>query len=1200
MKKVISFIVNKRYFILAAMLALATLCAICIPSVTINEDMTEYLPDDSGMRQGLDIMNEAFPETETTNGIRVMFTDLADSDIATIKSRLEKIDNVDSVSYDTTEKYNKDNHTLFLLNMSCDYGSEEESVITEALKADFSEYEMCYRSNDVSGAGIPTWVLLLALTMLVIILFAMCGSWFEPLLFLSVIGIAVVINLGTNIALGSIGTITASIAAILQLVLSMDYSIMLMNRYRQERRTTESKTEAMKTALQMSFGSISSSSLTTVVGLLMLCFMSFGIGLELGIVLAKGVFISLVCVFTILPTLIILCDKIIAKTEKKRKHNTVSGKKKPSFSSGMAAFAKKSRYAMMAVFVLLFVGMSILQSYTPINFTQNTDDPIADTFPQKNMLVMIYDNKDEEKIAELIERLEKNENVTQVMSYPNLLGKPYTADELGASIGDLGSSMGADTGDMPEFDPALLSLVYYHYYDGQTKPLTMSDFLQFLSNDILNNDTFADAISPEMREQADMLGQFSSKEALQTQRTAAELAAMFDIDETMINTVLRLYHGGDVSGKTMTLVQFADFLSNDLLADPMFADSFDDETKGQLVYMNGLIQCAASANPLTPAQMSAMLGMSEDETAQLYFLYLSQNDTAFQQEMAAMTMKLTDFVALARAQSNNPQLAQMEQLIGVAVSGRTLGAAELAGITGMSEPEVSGIFMAAGGVTSMTLPDFLNATVTLAPTNQQLQQLNQIVQLAVSGAPLDAQTLATVFGMEVTQVYQLFGLSLAPQKTITLSAFTNFLVNTVLTNESYAAGFDEATKAQLTTLNQMVQAAASGAGLNTAALSSTFGMDESMTALIFRLYYGGDVTGKTMSMEQLVNFLKSDILTNPAFADKLDASTAELLMGAGTIIDAVVSEKAYTAAEAHQLLGTLTDDLDENMVEMLYFYYAGQHYSNAEWTMSIDGLFEHLTSSVLEDTRFASFIDEDMRQELMSVKTELKDGIAMLKSDTYSRMMISTTLPEESDKTTVFISELNESCKGFEGEYYLIGNSAMHYEMGESFDSELLLITILTIVSIFLIVALTFRNVAIPTILVLLVQCAVYITVSVFHAPGVYYLALLIVECILMGATIDYAILFTSYYREYRETMEQEDAVKNAYKGAIHTILTSGLILVLVPGAIGLLSSGTMSEVCLAISIGSLSAVSLILLVLPALLIVFDKVVARKRKSKTE
>lgn len=154
-----------------------------------------------------------------------------------------------------------------------------------------------------------------------------------------------------------------------------------------------------------------------------------------------------------------------------------------------------------------------------------------------------------------------------------------------------------------------------------------------------------------------------------------------------------------------------------------------------------------------------------------------------------------------------------------------------------------------------------------------------------------------------------------------------------------------------------------------------------------------------------------------------------------------------------------------------------------------------------------------------------------------------------------FLDELDAWCVGnLKGEYHLVGDGPMAWEMSKGFHDELTLITLLTAGAIYLVVALTFRNLLIPALLVLIVQCGVYLTVLATGLQGysIYYLALLIVQCILMGATVDYGILFTSNYRDARARMGVAPALESAYVRSIHTVMTSGLIIVLVCGAIAM------------------------------------------------
>ena len=188
------------------------------------------------------------------------------------------------------------------------------------------------------------------------------------------------------------------------------------------------------------------------------------------------------------------------------------------------------------------------------------------------------------------------------------------------------------------------------------------------------------------------------------------------------------------------------------------------------------------------------------------------------------------------------------------------------------------------------------------------------------------------------------------------------------------------------------------------------------------------------------------------------------------------------------------------------------------------------------------------------------------------------------------------------GAHYLVGNSAMAYEMSLSFPKEMDFITILTAVAIFLIVAIAFRSISIPTILVALIQCAVFITMGIAYVQGssIYYLPLLIVQCLLMGATVDYGILYTSYYREARRTMDRKAAVCAALNNAIHTILTSAVILIAVTIVLGFVvadSQPAISEILAIIGRGGICSTVLVVFVLPGIMAAFDRFICRKKDT---
>jgi predicted RND superfamily exporter protein len=169
-----------------------------------------------------------------------------------------------------------------------------------------------------TNVGVLDILIPMAAAVGLVMLFMMTKAYIEPLFILISIAIAILINMGSNIIFESVSEMTFSIAAVLQLVLSIDYSIILIHRFEQEHKLLEQRdaVQAMKNAIVSAFSSIASSSITTIVGLLVLLMMSFKIGTDIGLVLSKGVFLSLICVFTVMPTIIVWGHDLLFKTNK--------------------------------------------------------------------------------------------------------------------------------------------------------------------------------------------------------------------------------------------------------------------------------------------------------------------------------------------------------------------------------------------------------------------------------------------------------------------------------------------------------------------------------------------------------------------------------------------------------------------------------------------------------------------------------------------------------------------------------------------------------------------------------------------------------------------------------------------------------------------------------------------------------------------
>lgn len=1067
MKKIASFIVSKRYIVLITALVLCIVCAGLSLKVPINADLTKYLPDSSSMKQGLDIMNEEFPVMDMGQTIRVMSKDLDEKEKAELLRELKSIENVSSVTHNSSSEYNKDGYSLYVLSTPFAYGSDEEKAIENTLATEFEDYDIEFKNDDMSDVELPMQLVLLAMAIVIVILFLMCGSWFEPVLFLGTIGVAVVINMGSNIILGSVSNVTQAISAIMQLILSMDYSIIMMNRYRQEKALCPNKLDAMKKAIANAASSVAGSAFTTIVGLLMLVFMKFKIGFDIGVVLAKGVFVSMLCVFTVLPALILLCDKIITKTSKKELSLPMGA---------LSRFSHKFRYIFTALFVVMFVAFGIMQNNTQIIYSLEMGDPIAEIFPPTNMVVMVYDNDDEKTAAQMAEELESDPKINQVLGYPNLLAKEYTAAEMLDSIDSLSSAFGVSMTQGMEIDESMLRLIYYSYHNGEMQDVTMSDFIKFLTEDIANSSAFNGYLTEDMLAQLDQLKPFGDSSALTQPLRAKELASFFGIDEETAESMMLLYFsekGGVDCGK-MSMATFADYIINDVSKNEMYASMFDEKTMEQMNMLKTYTDKDTVTKPRGFEEMADLLGI---EPSQMRLLYTSYSDEDTPVDIfGGASRKLT-----------------LQQVINYVV-------------------ENSGSFSAMMSEENM----------------QQLPMAKNIINGTVEGKTYTPDELAELIGMDVTRLRQLYLLYITEH---------------------------------------------------------------------------GDTSKWSVSVKNLLDCLNSGVLDKPEYSAMVEPEMKSMLGSAQAMVNAVVSGKKLGTAEMTSLLTSLAgeDMLDKATVELIYLFISSSKNYDPKLTLTIEKLFDHLSNDLVNDPSFSQVIGEDVKSQLAGAGTALAEGVKMLKGPEHSRMILQTSYPVEGDSTTALLDKISTTATaGMDNTLYLIGNSPMAYEMSGTFSRELMFITILTALAIFIIVALSFRSLIIPAILVLMVQCGVFITITVIGLQGfsIYFLALLIVECILMGATIDYGILLTNYYRENRKKMPVREAVAAAYKGAIHTIMTSGMIMVLVTGVIAsFYSDPTISQICRTISIGVLSAIILIVFILPGVLATFDKAITKERKA---
>lgn len=1212
MNKIADFLVKRRYIVLIIMLVISVFCAFLIPSVEINADMTKYLPDNSSMRTGMELMEQEFPNTEVSKTIRVMFKGLSESEKTTVLNQLSDIEYVDSVSYDAqSEDYNKDDYTLYVINTSYDYNSDEELAIENALSEDFGKYDMIFQNDNTGVYDLPFAVIAGAVGLLVVILFIMCGSYFEPILFLATIGVAVVINLGTNIFMGSISSITFSIAAILQLALSMDYSIILMNRYRQERALGFDKCEAMKHALKNAFSSIVSSGMTTVVGLIMLVFMSYKIGMDLGIVLAKGVFISMICVFTVLSCLIVMFDKVIFKTSKKELKISM-GK--------IASFSYRFRRPLAVVFALLFIATFFLQNITKTTYTLTNEDEIADIFPSSNPIVMLYENKDEQKVAAIASELQNESRMKSVINYSTIFNKEYNSEELS----DLISSMGG-----AEIKPYMIDLIYYDYFKGDEElKITAGEFLNFLSDEVINNDDLSDFIDEDIAVYSEILKKFSDANALTKQMSAAELASFLGTDEQNIEQLITYYYilSGGIKTSSMTMSEFIDFLSNEVAGNESYSSMIDRSALEQIKMLPKFSDPEKLTAQLSYNQFAEFLGISPEQ-AGLLFVYYYGSSASYDPDGVTLA-EFTDFMLNTVLEDPafsgmvdefvKSQLQALSAFTDVQTISAPLNKDGLSAALGIDSAIVGNLIAMKTGSVDGTMSiyefvDFLVSDIMTNPafsgyfdeqTQARLSMLDTIMQASIAGVKLNSSSLAQLFGMDENETKMLLTYRAFLQNNDGFKVSAKNMVEFLAGSESLLSNFEGVDISQIKTAGSIINAVLSGNKFTSDGIAELLSIDKQLVNQVFTLYavVRSDTKSFTLSVKQLVDFLNSGALDGiDLTAYNINDADLSLITPASALINAVISGDSYSAEEMFNIIGKLQNGIDENTVELLYLYYGGLNHSSPDWKISINNLATFLNDDLLEDPRFNNIIDDKMRGDIESMQAELDSYSAQLKGPNYSILMLETTLPGESEETSEFLANLTSKCESLDGNYYLIGNSPMNFEMEQNFGSEMLLITLLTAISIFIVVMLTFRSLLIPLILVLIVQCGVYVTVSASGLMGysIYYLALVIVQCILMGATIDYGILFTNYYREKRKTMDIKQSLTEAYNGSIHTILTSGLILIIVTGIIGFSPvDPTVGQICQTISIGALSASLLILFILPGLLATFDKFIVKKDRKK--
>src|SRR5690625_3323149 len=419
--------------------------------VPVNYNMIDFLPQNAPSTTAMDVMEDEF-EGRVAN-TRVMIKDVNIQQALAYKENIEAIEGVSDVMWlddvidirtpiemiepDTVETYYKDNNALFTLHVA----EGEEVAATDAM------YEVIGQNNAISGDALNTAIsqkatgketfnaAAILIPIVIIILLLSTRSWIEPVLFLTAIGISVLINLGTNIFIGEISFISQAVAPILQLAVSLDYAIFLLHSFEDYRKKTESPHEAMKLAMKRSFPAITASAATTFFGFMALTFMEFEIGADLGLNLVKGILLSFLSVMFFLPSLTLMFYHLIDKTYHKQllpnKYN-------------IGKHLTKLRIPVLLVIAIVIVPAFLAQSETnfiygmgdvPENMRAGQDaKEIEEVFGKYTPMVLLVPKGDLAREDELVDELSDLSHVKSTVAYTSVIGTAIPPEFLDDSV----------------------------------------------------------------------------------------------------------------------------------------------------------------------------------------------------------------------------------------------------------------------------------------------------------------------------------------------------------------------------------------------------------------------------------------------------------------------------------------------------------------------------------------------------------------------------------------------------------------------------------------------------------------------------------------------------------------------------------------------------------------------------------------------
>ena len=608
LKKIPEGIVKLKWVFLVLFVALSIFGAVMIPHTKINYDLTGYLPANCDSSTALELLKKEFDDKGMAY---VMVKDVTPEKAGEIKTRLEKVEGVATVTYVESMNY-KNNSALYTVTLK-DYDSTAGAFdavkgVIDALSDEkaylsgqsaFSYYTKLETEQSIMKLGIAIVVIIL-----LVMLFT-SKTYFELIVLILVFGAAMAINMGTNfLFVNGISYIANLVALVLQLALSLDYSIILLHRYMEERDNGEDAKTATVTALTKGLPEILSSSLTTVAGLAALMLMTLSIGAEIGLSLAKGIVVSMATVIFFMPALLVIFDKPIQKTRHK---SFVPNVTKP------ARAIVKARKVIVPAFLLIAILAGVAQGFNKYSFNYNSGSLIVAPkkvieetgFGTLNSLVVVVPKGDAEKERQLVKYVESfdliDKSQTTALSTINVYSfidadsseTLYLTDEVSKKdIGDLIDKIPSDAG----VSPLIIKPIIEGWFDDYvkkylpegTKPskakVRLIDLLDFAVREKFDAISRFIGDDPEKLAYLEQIKQISfAKANLESENYSritfninggVEDDDVFELVKTLKTGVSDFYEERYITGESVVCYEMSEYFMKDNLMVCLFTDLF--------------------------------------------------------------------------------------------------------------------------------------------------------------------------------------------------------------------------------------------------------------------------------------------------------------------------------------------------------------------------------------------------------------------------------------------------------------------------------------------------------------------------------------------------------------------------------------------------------------------------------------------------